>query len=195
MIRRVLPPTQMHVLRLSRRILCERWAGWTRRCEKWHVISFTCHRHSYCLLLHEVMRRGTGLARSKPYCYGKRPSVISTHPAEIKRKKFARPGQMAKEYRATPVGRLFDAGAARTRHPWLTKPKTLGGGEFLAADKMLSENLPVRMNTTRGRQEARKDRRRRHSTVETQPHALNECRTTGRKSGVTTGYVAQCETE
>ena len=86
--------------------------------------------------------------------------------------------EIAKEYWATPIGRLFDSGASRTGHPWLTRPRTLRGGEYVTAAKMVSENLPTRMNVTRGRGQGRRECRRCRGPAETQMHALNECRKT-----------------
>ena len=86
--------------------------------------------------------------------------------------------ERAKEYRNTTVGRLFDAGQSRVGHPWLTRPNSLRGKAYVTAVKMVSENLPVRMNVTRGRAEARKGCRKCGSRAETQLHVLNECRST-----------------
>ena len=214
MIRRMLLPTQMHVLRLSRRILLREVGRLDREVRKVareilhmppgtptaffymkssdgglalpevsHTIGLTRLQRLVRLkasgdsLVASYARVSANLEREMRY-WKESLSIEDTSLTEIKRKKVARPGQMAKEYRATPVGRLFDSGAARTGHPWLTKPKTLRGGEFVAATKMVSENLPVRTNATRGRRDARKECRRCHGTAETQLHVLNECRTT-----------------
>ena len=104
--------------------------------------------------------------------------VEDTSSLTLGKLKKARSGDLAKVYRATPVGRLFDSRATRTGHPWLTRPKTLTGGEFVTAVKMVTENLPTRMNVSRGRERGRRECRRCQGHAETQLHVLNECKTT-----------------
>ena len=62
---------------------------------------------------------------------------------------------------------------------WSSVTDTSRGGEYVTAAKMVSENLPTRMNVTRGRGQGRRECRRWcRGPAETQMHALNECRKT-----------------
>ena len=214
MIRRLLLPTQMHVLRLSRRVLLRELRQLDRVVRRTargilHLPPGTPTAFFYMkagdggLALPEAYS-GVGYVRLKRLVRLKasgdrlvasyaRVSVSlerelrhwvgalgfeDTSLANITRASKNRHVDRAKAYRTTQVGRLFDAGGSNVGHSWLTRPQSLRGGDYVTAVKMVSENLPTRINVTRGRGEGRRECRRCRGTAETQLHALNECRAT-----------------
>ena len=214
MIRRVLVPTQMHSLRLSRRVFLRVVRKLDREVRKTvrgtlhlppgtplaffymkacdgglaipHVtpiVGFARLKRQLALMANEdglvaSYARVSATLDREVRCWTGAFGIEEVSSQAVKKAKNARLRDVAKRYRTTPVGRLFDSSAARTGNPWLTQPKSLRGGAFVVATKMMSENLPVRMNLHRGRGQARRWCRRCGSLAETQLHVLNECRTT-----------------
>ena len=145
-----------------------------------HTVGFTRLKRLVSLqsskdsLVASYARASVSLEREQRY-WRAALRIDDTSVVSLRRKKAALPGQRASEYRATTVGRLFESGASREGHAWLTKPKSLRGGDYVLAVKAVSENLPTRMNVTRGRGQGSRACRRCGGPAETQLHALNEC--------------------